>query len=55
MAVMAQRMKYKGIILPSSNAREAAIIHSLPVYGIANLQDAIDILEGKSELQPVKN
>lgn len=54
MAVMAQRMKYKGIILPSSNAREAAIIHSLPVYGIANLQDAIDILEGKSELQPVK-
>lgn len=46
-AVMAQKNKYKGLILPIANAREAAIVSGLPVYGIDNLQEAIDLIEGK--------
>ncbi len=53
-AVMANKNKCKGLILPSGNAREAAIITSLPVYGIDNLQEAVDILEGKANISPVK-
>jgi len=44
---MAQKNKYKGLILPIANAREAAIVSGLPVYGIDNLQEAIDLIEGK--------
>ncbi|MFZ1717560.1 MAG: YifB family Mg chelatase-like AAA ATPase, partial [Saprospiraceae bacterium] len=35
------------LILPIANAREAAIVSGLPVYGIDNLQEAIDLIEGK--------
>ena len=52
-AVLAQRNKFKGLILPIANAREAAIVSGLPVYGIDNLQDAIDIIEGKDDIKPV--
>lgn len=52
-AVMAQKNKFKGLIVPSGNAREAAIISSLPVYGIDNLQEALDIIERKNTIEPV--
>lgn len=53
-AVLASKNKFKGLILPSGNAREAAIISNLPVFGIDNLQEAIDILEGRDSIQAVK-
>lgn len=53
-AVMTAKEKFKGLILPISNAREAAIITSLPVYGIDNLQEALDIIEGKGNILPIK-
>ena len=52
-AVLAQKNKYKGLILPIANAREAAIVNSIPVYGIDNLQEAIDLIEGKENIQPI--
>ncbi|MDZ4710403.1 MAG: YifB family Mg chelatase-like AAA ATPase [Saprospiraceae bacterium] len=53
-AILANKKKYKGLILPKVNAREAAIIEDLPVYGIENLQDAIDIVEGHPTIEPTK-
>lgn len=53
-AVLAQKKKYKGLILPKVNAREAAIIEALPVFGIENLQEAIDIVEGNPTVHPTK-
>src|SRR5690606_7330389 len=40
-------------ILPKQNAREAAIVNDLNVYGVENLLDAIEILDGKSSIQPL--
>ncbi len=53
-AILAREQRYKGILLPKQNAREAAIVSGLDVYGIGNLSEAIDFLEGRTILQPVR-
>ncbi len=52
-AVLAHKNKFKGLILPIANAREAGIVSGLPVYGIDNLQEAIDLIEGRSTRAPI--
>ncbi len=46
--------KFKGFILPKENAREAAIVADLEVFGIENLNEAIKVLAGDPQIQPVK-
>ncbi|MDX2069321.1 MAG: YifB family Mg chelatase-like AAA ATPase [Haliscomenobacter sp.] len=53
-AIQARKEKYRGIILPKQNAREAAIVNDIEVYGVENLEEATDILNGHSSLQPVQ-
>lgn len=50
-AIEARREKFKGIILPKENAREAAIVSDLIVYGIENITEAIAFFDGKAELE----
>jgi magnesium chelatase family protein len=50
-------LKKKGIravILPEANAREAAMVEGLDVFGIGNLTDAVELLEGKSSIRPLR-
>jgi magnesium chelatase family protein len=51
-AIQARTEKYKGIILPKQNAREAAIVNNLEVYGVTTLLEAVDFLNGKTTLEP---
>ncbi|MEY4134382.1 MAG: hypothetical protein RL386_732, partial [Bacteroidota bacterium] len=51
-AIQARKGKYKGLLVPRQNAREAAIVDQLPVFGIGNLIEAVQILNGESTLQP---
>ena len=51
-AIQARARGYKGLILPEKNAREAAIVSDLPVYGINNLRQAVDFLTGKEHIEP---
>lgn len=51
-AIQARKEKFKGIILPRQNAREAAIVDDIEVYGISNIKEAIDFLTGEEDLQP---
>ncbi len=53
-AIEARKQGCKGFILPKQNAREAAIVNDLDVYGIDNLIDAVDLLSGKGDHKPVK-
>jgi magnesium chelatase family protein len=53
-AIQARAEKFKGIILPKQNAREAAIVNNLEVYGVSNLLEAVDFLNGRISLEPVK-
>ena len=41
----------KGIIVPKSNAKEAAIAGTLPVYPVGSLQEAVHFLEDESTLK----
>jgi magnesium chelatase family protein len=49
MAIQARQEKFKGIILPKENAREAAIVNNLEVYGASNLREVVDFLNGKKD------
>lgn len=48
-AIQALKDKFKGIILPITNAREAAIVSGLEVLGVANLTEVIDFFNQKSK------
>ncbi|MCD6180357.1 MAG: YifB family Mg chelatase-like AAA ATPase [Bacteroidales bacterium] len=51
-AIKAREEGFKGFILPLKNAKEAAIVNNLDVYGIENISEAIDFFNGKKELKP---
>jgi magnesium chelatase family protein len=52
LALLARKLNLKGVILPRSNAREAAVVPGLKVYGLGTLREVIDFLEGKRQLEP---
>jgi magnesium chelatase family protein len=47
MALQAKKEGYKGIILPQSNAREAAVVEGLNVIGVDSFKEACAFLEGR--------
>jgi magnesium chelatase family protein len=52
-AIMARKMGYEALILPKENAREAAIVNNLKVYGMKSLEEVIELMSGKGEHHPV--
>jgi magnesium chelatase family protein len=52
-AIQARTEKYKGIIIPKENAREAAIVNSLEVYGVESLREVVDFLNGDLKIDPL--
>ena len=51
-AIKAREEGFKGFILPKQNAKEAAIVDNLEVYGIDNIKEIIDFFEGRKSLDP---
>lgn len=51
-AALAREQGRKGLVLPACNAEEAALIQDLPVYGVHNLQEALQFLQNPSAFQP---
>ena len=51
MAIEARKLGFKGFILPKENAREAAVVNDLDVFGVENIKEVIDFFEGKKELE----
>ena len=54
MAIQARKEKFKGIILPKENAREAAIVSDLEVYAASTINEAISILSGDQNIQALQ-
>ncbi len=48
-ALQARREGMRGFILPKANAREAAIVGGLDVYGVETLRQAIEVLAGEGQ------
>lgn len=51
-AIKAKEEGFKGFFLPKQNAKEAAIVSDLEVYGIENLKEIVDFFEGTGTLEP---
>ena len=45
-AIRARKEQFKGLIVPKENAREAAVVNQLDVYGMENLTDVISFFNG---------
>jgi magnesium chelatase family protein len=50
-AIQARKDGFKGFILPKQNAREAAIVNELEVYGVENIKEVAGFFNGDIELQ----
>ena len=53
-ALRAREEGFKGLILPVKNAREAAVVGGLDVYGMENIGDVVDFFNGLRKFEPVK-
>lgn len=52
MALMAKESGFKGFILPVENAKEAAVVKGLDVYGMKNIVEVVDFFNGNSKIIP---
>jgi magnesium chelatase family protein len=52
-AVEARKMGKKRIILPNASAKEASIVDGIEVYGMENLTEVVDFVNGVTEKTPV--
>ncbi|MGJ5641570.1 YifB family Mg chelatase-like AAA ATPase [Formosa sp. S-31] len=50
-ALKAREEGFKGFILPEENAREAAIVNNLKVYGVTSIQQVIDFFKSGTPLE----
>ncbi|HRY32977.1 MAG TPA: YifB family Mg chelatase-like AAA ATPase [Bacteroidales bacterium] len=52
-AIEARRKGFKGFILPEANAKEAAIVSELEVYGARNIREVIGFFNGEQSMERV--
>ncbi len=53
-AVQAKKDGFEGIILPSANAKEAAIVSQLRIFPVDRLQEVVDFLHNELIIEPTK-
>ncbi|MFT3933235.1 MAG: YifB family Mg chelatase-like AAA ATPase [Chitinophagaceae bacterium] len=53
MAITAKREGYKGLIVPQQNAREAAMVSNIEVYGVTHIREVIEFFNEPGSLQPI--
>jgi magnesium chelatase family protein len=49
-AIQAKREKFDGLIVPAANAREAAMVKDLNVYGVTQMKEVIDFFKNENSL-----
>ncbi len=54
MAIKAKEMGYRRFILPRANAREAAVVEGLEVYGMDNIREVMLFLNGELTVEPIQ-
>ncbi|MDR3405939.1 MAG: magnesium chelatase domain-containing protein [Chthoniobacter sp.] len=53
-ALEARRAGRRAIVVPMENAREAAMVDGIEVYGVHNLREAFEFLTGEKTLAPIR-
>ncbi len=52
-AVKAKEEGFAGVIIPKQNAKEAAVVEGLEVFGVDNISDVASFLNGDIKLEPL--
>jgi len=52
LALLAKHKKFRGVILPEENAREAAVVEGVDVYPVSSLSHAVSFLNEQLPLEP---
>ena len=52
-AIKARAEKFRGLIVPQQNVREAAVVNNIDVYGMESLLDIIHFFNGSQTFEPV--
>jgi magnesium chelatase family protein len=52
-AIQARKEQFKGLIVPKQNAREAAMVNNLTVYGVEHISEVVQFFMDESCLEPV--
>ncbi|MBP7793233.1 MAG: YifB family Mg chelatase-like AAA ATPase [Candidatus Goldbacteria bacterium] len=53
-SILAKQKNYKGVIIPYSNADEAAVVEGIDVIPVVSLKEVINFLNDKSDIEPYK-
>lgn len=53
-AIKARAMGFDFLVVPADNAREAAVVDRLKVYGAQTLQEVVNLLNGKATIVPTE-
>ena len=53
-AINAKEKGFKGLIVPAENAKEAAVIKEIEIYGMKNIMEVTAFLSGQQTFQPVQ-
>lgn len=51
-SIRARKEKFKGLIVPKQNEREAAVVNNLDVYGMESIMDFVNFLNGEGDYKP---
>lgn len=51
-SIRARKEKFKGLIVPKLNEREAAVVNNLDVYGMESIMDVVNFLNGEGDYKP---
>lgn len=52
-SIRARKEKFKGLIVPKQNEREAAVVNNLDVYGMESIMDVVNFLNGEGDYEPI--
>jgi magnesium chelatase family protein len=55
MAICAQQLGYKALMLPAESAPEAAVVQELTVLPVNHLSEAVEYFNGRTDLVPVRH
>ena len=52
-AIQARKEGFEGLIVPQVNAKEAAMVNNLKVYGVSHINEVIQFFKNEESLQPI--
>ncbi|MBP5375523.1 MAG: YifB family Mg chelatase-like AAA ATPase [Bacteroidaceae bacterium] len=51
-SIKARELGYEALFVPAENAREAAVVNKLKIYGVSHLNNIVDFFAGTSDITP---